>query len=406
MGSSSTIRTDVVVLGAGPAGSTAAALLAAQGVHVHVLEKEHFPRFHIGESLLPRVVPILDRLGVSPDASTFLPKAGAEFLQEDAGRHAVFPFDTGLPGGPPAAFQVDRAAFDHELVRAATRAGAAVSFGVRATAVTCRSTDVHVQTSGPDLLCRYVIDATGQDGFFGRRDRTLTPLGSFGKAAVFTHFSELGGALDEAFGTAGNIKVLVVPRGWGWLIPLAGSRLSVGLVSQDRGFCEAWLDDLIAGSPLLRGLTASTRRGPTRLIRNFSYHNDRPCGARYACIGDAAAFLDPVFSSGVTLAMESGERLAGLLAPALAAGTEADPELARPLADHLRTAYAAMASLIHSFYNGGLVDNIFFAAEPDPTLRAGLVSLLAGDLWRTDNRFQQMLLRSTRRQRVITELGM
>ncbi len=401
----SSTTADVVVIGAGPAGSTVAASLAARGVDVHVLEKETFPRFHIGESLLPRVVPILERLGVSTDAPCFLPKAGAEFLHEGAGLHAVFPFDTGLPGGPPAAFQVDRATFDLELVRAAERAGATVTFGVRATAVECRPDAVEVRTTGPHLRCRYVVDATGQDGFFGRRDRTLVPFGAFGKAAVFTHFSELGRDFRAVFGAAGNIKVLVVPRGWSWLIPLAGDRLSVGLVSQRQGICVGWLDSLIESSPLLQRLCAGARRGPTRIIRNFSYHNRRSAGARYACIGDAAAFLDPVFSSGVTLAMESGERLAALLAPALAAGTEADPELVGSLGAHLHTAYVAMASLIHSFYNGGLVDNIFFAAEPDPVLRAGLVSLLAGDLWRVDNRFQQMLLRSARRQRAIAALG-
>lgn len=396
---------DVVVLGAGPAGATAAALLAAQGVCVTVLEKDSFPRFHIGESLLPRVVPILTRLGVDADDASFLRKAGAEFHDEAEGRHAVFPFDTGLPGGPPAAFQVERAAFDLALARAAERAGAEIHFGVRATTVDYDDAGARVWSGKRCWRSRYVIDATGQDGFMGRRDRTLNPLGPFGKAAVFTHFGEVGTALEDLFGSTGNIKVLVRPDGWGWLIPLAGRRLSVGLVSQGRGLRAEQLDDLITSSPLLRRLTSGAIRGPTHLARNFSYRNTRPSGPRWACIGDAAAFLDPIFSSGVTLAMESAERMSELLVPALAAGAEGNPDLLVDLQAHMRTAYVAMASLIHSFYNGGLVRNIFFAGEPDPTLRAGLVSLLAGDLWRSDNRFQEMLLRSTRRQNVVDELG-
>lgn len=395
-----------MVLGAGPAGATAAAVLAQRGVRVTVLEKDVFPRFHIGESLLPRVVPILERLGVAPEDSCFLHKAGAEFHDEALAEHAVFPFATGLPGGPPAAFQVERAAFDQRLAEAAQRAGAEVRFGVRATAVTCEADHARVSAAGETWTCRYVIDATGQDGFLGRRDRSLVPLGPFGKAAVFTHFESVSPALEELFGNDGNIKVLVVPRGWAWLIPLARRRLSVGLVSQDQGIRPAWLDELIVSSPLLQRLTAGAQRGPTRTFRNFSYRNTKAYGSRFACIGDAAAFLDPVFSSGVTLAMESGEKLADLLVDALAEGREGDPDLPSSLFSHMRVAYVAMASLIHSFYNGGLVHNIFFARDPDPTLRAGLVSLLAGDLWRTDNRFQEMLLRSARRQSVVTELGM
>jgi flavin-dependent dehydrogenase len=396
---------EVIVVGAGPAGATAAAVLAQRGVRVLVLEKDVFPRFHIGESLLPRVVPILERLGVPGDATHFLHKAGAEFHDEPGGTHAVFPFATGLPGGPQSAFQVERAVFDQRLAEAAERAGAQVRFGVRVTAVECGSDGARVVTERDSWSCRYVIDATGQDGFLGRRDRTLAPIGQFGKAAVFTHFEAVGPALDELFGRDGNIKVLVMPHGWAWLIPLTRRRLSVGLVSQERGISAAWLDELLAQSPLLQRLTVGATRGATRILRNFSYKNTRPSGPRYACVGDAAAFLDPVFSSGVTLAMESGEHLALRLSEALALGTEADAELAAPVFSHLRVAYGAMASLIHQFYNGGLVRNIFFAQEPDPHLRAGLVSLLAGDLWRTDNRFQEMLLRSSRRQSAVADLG-
>ncbi len=398
---------DVIVLGAGPAGSTAGALLAEQGVRVTVLEKDVFPRFHIGESLLPRVVPLLTRLGVDP--SGFLRKEGAEFIDESTGDHVGYPFSTALEGGPPSAFQVDRATFDNALAEAAARKGATLRFGEKATDVRVNPDGVVVETettSGERLThrARYLVDATGQDAFFGRRERTIVPLGDFGKAAVFTHFHDIEQRIAEVFGPAGNIKVLIVPNGWSWVIPLAGGKVSVGLVSRERGFREEWLDALIESSPLLQRLTSGARRGPTRIIRNFSYKNRVPHGARFVCIGDAAAFLDPVFSSGVTLAMESGARLAELLAPALREGREADPELTASIAAYMRTGYVSMGSLIHSFYNRNLVRNIFFAPNPEPEYRAGLVTLLAGDMWREDNRFRRMLLSSSRRLSAIVEL--
>ncbi len=400
------MNTDVIILGAGPAGSTAAALLAEKGLRVTVLEKEIFPRFHIGESLLPRTVPIMKRVGIDP--SGFLLKEGAEFIDESTGDEVGYPFRTALDGGPPTAFQVDRATFDHALATAAQKKGASVRFGEKALKVDIDDSGVTVDSERDGqrntYRARYVIDATGQDAFFGRRDRTIASLGDFGKAAVFTHFHGVADRISELFPT-GNIKVLIIPNGWAWVIPLAGGTVSVGLVSRTQGFKKEWLEELIASSPVIQRLSKDAKRGPTRIIRNFSYKNRVPCGSRYACIGDASAFLDPVFSSGVTLAMESAERISELLVPALAEGREGDPELASSIYEHMRMGYVAMGSLIHSFYNRNLVRNIFFAPDPDPEYRAGLVSLLAGDMWREDNRFHQMLMNSSRRLAAIAELA-
>src|SRR4051794_24408895 len=154
---------DVLVVGGGPAGSTAANLLAQAGHDVLLLEKEGFPRFHIGESLLPIDLPIFARLGVELDGATFLRKEGAEFIDERSGNAATFPFAQGLPGTPPTAYQVERAAFDHVLLRQARARGAEVREGVRVDGITCEGTAVAVAAGGETVRARYLIDATGQD---------------------------------------------------------------------------------------------------------------------------------------------------------------------------------------------------------------------------------------------------
>ena len=170
-----------------------------------------------------------------------------------------------------------------------------------------------------------------------------------------------------------------------------GGRLSVGLVKWRGKLDEAVLDAALAASPLIQRLTAGARRGPTRTIANWSYKNTRSYGPRWACIGDAAAFLDPVFSSGVSLAMLGAEKAVDLLLPALTGGTEADPQLMAPWSTYMQPAYDTFEQLIRRFYHTKLVPHLFFAAEPDPALRRGLISVLAGDVWRRDNPFQTML---------------
>lgn len=389
---------DVIVMGGGPAGSTTAALLAAQGVNVLVVEKESFPRFHIGESLLPRSLPVLNRIGVDVCGAAFLYKGGAEFYDETTGDYALYPFADALPGLPGHAYQVDRAAFDAALLERADALGARVHQGERVTKVEPEDSRVVVVTDKDTYAARYCVDATGQDAFFARRDRTTVPYENFGRAAVFTHFADLGADALELIGSEGNIKVLMGHGGWGWLIPLSGGRLSVGAVTRDGPVTPSLLEEAIERSPLTQGLTRGARRLDTRVIRNFSYETQRRSGARYTSVGDAACFLDPVFSSGVALAMLGAEAVVGQLVPALASGREDAPDLMTPVWTHMEVAYKSMSSLIYAFYHTGLLRHLFFAKRPDPELRAGLISLLALDVWRSDNRFYDVLMRSRVRQ--------
>jgi len=389
---------DTIIIGGGPGGSTTANLLAQGGLRVLVVEKETFPRFHIGESLLPRSLPILKTLGVDVEGPAFRYKGGAEFYDEATSEYARFPFAQALPGStvPGFAYQVERAAFDTALLERAEAAGAVVHQGERVLQVETDARGVSVRTDRETYSARYCVDASGQDAFFARRDRTTEPFGEFGRAAVFTHFEGLSDDGLSLFAEDGSIKVLLRPDGWCWLIPLSQGRLSVGIVTRAGKVTPELVDQAIASSPLTQRAIEGARRLETRIIRNFSYKNTRPSGLRYACIGDAACFLDPVFSSGVALAMTGGEALADMLLPAFAAGREADPDLLSGVNEHMDVGYGCMSQLVYAFYNTHLVRNLFFAAKPRPEHRSGLISLLAGDVWRTDNAFQDMLVKSRR----------
>jgi len=390
------VLVDVLVIGGGPAGSTTANLLAHAGHDVLVLEKEVFPRFHIGESLLPIDLPIFERLGVKLDYKDFIRKDGAEFIDERTGATATFVFREGLEGTPKNAYQVERSRFDHHLLKQAEARGAKVRYGVRVEGMAVEDGAVRVDTKTDGTFrARYMVDATGQDAFMARSNRTVQPLKGFGCVAVFRHYDGLAPAIFEELTASGNIKVLMVPDGWMWVIPLAGPRLSVGIVSRHAITTpEETLDKAIAASPIIQRLTVGATRTEPRIIRNFSYRNRQPYGPRWGCAGDASCFLDPVFSSGVSLAMLAGESLAEKVAAALRAGTEDDPNLLAAHAKRMEIGYKTFAAIVYRFYHAELVHRLFFQETEGEPLRAGITSVLGADFFRDDNPFQQMLLNS------------
>lgn len=389
---------DVLVIGAGPGGSTAAGLLAQQGFRTLVLEKEEFPRERIGESLLPGLVPVLQRLGVEPQDDTFVYKRGARFVCERTGREASFPFAMALSGAAEHAWHVDRARFDTLLRDRARELGAEVRHGVT---VTDAGVDddaaggAWVQTRTGTLRARYLIDASGQSRLLARRHDAVAPYERFGHCAVYTHFEH---AHSELLGPDFDIRIMLLEQGWGWIIPLPGDRLSIGVVAPHK-ITREHLDQTLLAGPLCQRLCDGAQRLETRVVGNYSYRNTVPSGARFATVGDASCFLDPVFSSGVTLAMRQAAEMVDTLTPALREGREHEPDLHDAHHESMRRAYATFAGLVERFYHTNFAESYFLGGDLGEDLRRGVMSVLAGDVWRHDNPFQDMLLSARRRGR-------
>jgi len=385
---------DVIVIGAGPGGATAAALLSEQGFRVLVLEKDEFPREKIGESLLPGLMPILDRLGISPRDDTYVYKRGARFVCEDSDRQQAFEFRHALPGAASHAWHVDRALFDTQLRDRAVALGADVRHGEAVTDLGIDERGAWVKTDSGQYCGRYLIDSSGQSRLLARRNQTAEPYKRFGHSAVFTHYED---ANVELLGPDFDIRIMLRPEGWGWIIPLPGRRLSVGVVAKGK-LGRPNLDDGLLAGPLCQKLTDGAKRLETNLVSNYSYKNTMPSGPRFAAAGDAACFLDPVFSSGVTLALRGAADLVDVLTPALRDGREADATLLDEYHVSMQRAYATFAGLVERFYNTRFAESYFLGGDLGDDLRRGVMSVLAGDVWRYDNTFQDMLLSARRRR--------
>ncbi len=382
---------DVVVIGGGPAGSTAAALLASAGRRVVVFEKERFPRFHIGESMLPFNVGLLRRLGLRDKVeASFLQKWGARIMSSDGAVARYICFQEGLLPGYPMAYQVLRSAFDEMLLANAAERGAEVHQGCAVVEASCSWRDgceVTVRDAAGAVTRRrgrFLLDASGRDAFLAsRRDlRTMSP--HLRKAAVFAHYT---GVPRAAGREAGDIILIVLRNGWFWMIPLAGPNTSVGLVTDAsvlRGSGmppERLLEEALRRCPAARErMSSATRVSPVWTASDYSYECREVAGDGYLLLGDAAAFIDPIFSTGVWLAMSSAEMAADALHRELGApGRPGDLSPAAFTSYHRKVRHHVHTFLrvVRRFYGEGFID-LFLQPSYRLGIAGAVITLLAG----------------------------
>jgi FADH2-dependent halogenase len=381
---------EAIVLGGGPAGSTAAAFLARAGHRVLVLEKERFPRFHIGESLLPYNQPIFEELGVTSalERAGFPRKYGAQFHLGNDARHRRFEFRQGRFTRFTETWQVERAVFDEILLRNAQQCGAEAREGWAALRFGRDAAGVWVEAAreggGPPERLRgaFLIDATGRGNFTGNQEGLRVVHPQLKKVAIFGHFE---GVRRDRGDAGGDTVIIRLAREWFWMIPIGAEKTSVGLVLDQETLAqageppEAVFDRFLAQArPLQRRMTRARRVGPLRTASDFSYHNQRLTGPRLLRVGDAAGFMDPIFSAGVFLAMRSGKLAAETVRAALKEGNDGR----RLLAEYERKIWRGMHfywRMVEGFYTTPFLE-IFMEPRENFSLVSAVNAVLAGEV--------------------------
>jgi flavin-dependent dehydrogenase len=426
---------EVLVIGGGPGGSTTAARLAQHGRKALVLEQSRFPRFHIGESLLPSSAPLLKALGLEEEMDRcFVRKYSARFFDDTEGPDGPgatvrYQFSDAFPPSIPYAWQVPRADFDDLLLRRAAELGAEVREGWRVQKAVFRGdAAVGVEATSPAgelrrIGARVVVDATGRDALLTRSGLTSGAasarkrLAGLDKTALFTHIS--GGHRNAGI-DAGQIEVTILAGqdqdggtpGWAWFIPFRDGRTSVGFVLSSEAVgqhihnAQALFGDRLGPSPreyaerptetsarLDAIFTALVERSPSmrrligdaprlqavRAAADYSFRVETLAGNGWVAVGDAAGFLDPLFSTGAHLAMGGGDRAASVIDEALGAGDVSAVRF-EPYAKTMRAAADLFLGAVQSFYRGEL-RSLLFAKDQRAVLRRTITSMLAGDVF-------------------------
>ena len=385
---------DVIVAGGGPAGSAAAAWLARAGHRVMLFERDRFPRFHIGESLLASVNDVIDAIGAADlvRQAGFPQKWGATFMTGDGRVERYADFAVAPDVRAPQTWQVPRATFDHLLLQHASASGVDVREQHRVLDVAFDAGGVTVTVQGVEgdasphtVRAQAIIDASGRGALLSRKFDLRIDEPRLANLAVFSHYA---GVPRRDGRRAGDIRIIArEDLGWFWMIPISDELMSVGVVlpqSAARGLRDlepaALLDRAIADTPAVARLLASAHREwPVRVEKDFSFGSRAYAGNRWVLAGDAGSFLDPVFSTGVAIALESGLEAAQAVADGLAAGDLSVRQFRR-FARRQRQRYRSFRRFVLGFYTPEFRD-LFFAEEPPRRMFSALVTVFAG-YWR------------------------
>jgi flavin-dependent dehydrogenase len=402
---------EVVIIGAGPAGAVAAALLRRKGHEVLVLERQRFPRFSIGESLLAHCIEFIEEAGMLPavQAEGFQLKNGAAFAWGD--RYTAFDFRDKFSPGPGTTFQVLRSRFDQILADEAARQGAeiryeqevvAADFSGAAPVLSVRDAGV-ADAPVRRISARFVLDASGYGRVLARLLDLERPSGLPPRKALFTHIEDRIG--DPAFDRE---KILVSVHAqeagvWYWLIPFSNGRCSLGVVGADTLIGDtpdnmARLRELVDAAPnLKRLLRDAVWDTPANAIGGYAASVASLHGPGYALLGNAAEFLDPVFSSGVTIALHSSKLATEALHRQLG-GEIVDWQ--RDFAEPLMLGVETFRTYVEGWYTGAFRDVVFYE-HAQPEIRRMISSILAGYAWDRKNPF---VAEHARRLRTLAEI--
>lgn len=394
---------DIAIIGGGPAGSTAAYELASKGWKVVVFEQEKHPRFHIGESLLPMNLPVFEHIGVLEQVQKVgVFKPGAEFYNEDTSQAPCrYYFRDSLDKSHPNAFQVRRDQLDEILIRNAEKAGAEINEETRVLSVTTEEneqSELDVQSKDGVThrwQARYVIDASGRDTLLGRQHKLKKKNTRHASAAIFGHFRNVQRHEGE---DSGLITVCWFEHGWIWMIPLPDGIMSIGAVcdpaylrtrkSSAAEFLQQTLE--LVPQHVRQRLETAELIGEARATGNYSYQCSEMIVPGAILIGDAWAFVDPVFSSGVLLGMRSGLRGAAYVDAKLQNTPQAN-KLKRAFNRETRQAVAQFSWIISRFNSPG-IRHLFMNPQNPLRVQEAVTSLLAGDIDRHNGVRPRLLL--------------
>jgi flavin-dependent dehydrogenase len=385
----------VIIVGAGPAGSIAGALLKRRGWDVLVLEGQRFPRFSIGESLLAHCLDFVEEAGMLPavEAAGFQYKNGAAFVRGDD--YGDFDFSDKFTPGRGSTYQVQRATFDKLLADEAEKQGVEIRYEVKVIAVDTSGQSPSVSArdaSGReyDVTARFILDASGFGRTLPRLLQLETPSAFPVRNAIFTHVADhaAAGSFDR-----NKIQVVVHPQQrdvWYWLIPFPNGRCSLGVVARKEFFDtypaapEQRIRTLVSEEPFLSRVLANAQWDtPVRELGGYAANVKAMHGKGFALLGNAAEFLDPVFSSGVTIAMRSASMATALLDRQLRGeNVDWDQDFEIPL----RKGVDTFRAYVCAWYDGRFQDIMFAKTQP-PAIRAMICSILAGYAWDEKNPF-------------------
>lgn len=396
---------DVAVIGGGPGGAALATFLARAGHRCVIFEQAKFPRYHIGESLIPHTHGIFDRLGLLPQlrASAFPVKHSVRFVAYSGKESVPFYFSETIPGERARTWQVERSEFDRMMLDHARASGVEVHEQTSIDEVLFedgRAVGVRVVPAGgaaTEVRAKVVVDASGRVCVIGRQLGLRSALPELRKASVWGYFR--GGKRLPGIDAGETTMFLIPGGGWFWYIPLPNDVVSVGLVA-DPEYVFSQSDDMEAAftrevalcAPLAERLAAAERVGPVRGSRHLAYLNRQTCGDGWVMIGDARAFLDPIYSSGLYLALGSAELAAQCIDEALKCGDVSASVLGR-FEPALWKGVDVVRRLIHAFYDPAFSFPKFAARFPEH--RAALIDCLVGDVIKDMSAFTAALAQMT-----------